>query len=69
MEKMASLEALEDTRRVASEVLADLLEGILLQRGLENGRKVARRRGKRELTLEEQARAEGQRKKLRARRE
>ena len=60
---------MEDIRRVASEVLADLLEGVLLQRGLKDGRKAAGRRGKRELTLEEQDRAERQRKKLRAKKE
>ena len=65
MVNVVSLEVLENTQRVAREVLADLLEGILLRRGLENGRNVTGRRRKKELTLEEQTRAEGQRKKLR----
>ena len=65
MGNVASLEVLENTRRVAREVLSDLLEGILLRRGLENGRNTTGRRRKKELTLEERTRAEGQRKKLR----
>ena len=57
-------EAVDDFRRVAAEVLADLLEGVLL-RGIP--KKAARRRGKREPTLEELGKAEQQRKTLRVR--
>ena len=69
VEKMAGQKALEDIRRVATEVLADLLEGVLLKRGPKDGRKNAGKRGKRGLTLEEQDRAERQRKKLRGKKE
>ena len=55
---------MDDFRRVAAEVLADLLEEVLL-RG--NPKKAARRRGKREPTLEALDKAEQQRKKLRVR--
>ena len=60
---------MEDFRRVATEVLADLLEDVLLKGGSKDGEKTTRRKGKRGPTPEEQDRAERQRKKLRARRE
>ena len=63
-ERTPDQKAVEDIRRVAAEVLADLLEGVLL-RGI--SKKAARRRGKREPTLEALDKAEQQRKKLRVR--
>ena len=64
--KMPDQEALEDVRCIAAEVLADLLEGVLLKG---DSKKTARRTGKREPTLEELDNSERQRKKLRARRD
>ena len=64
-ERTPDQKAVEDIRRMAKEVLADLLEGVLL-RGIP--KKSTRGRGKKQPTQEELGRAEEQRGKLRTRR-